>query len=1217
MKGDREMITMKTYTPIYDTDEPQTFKGWCLSWLSGLINDAEAWDSKNYILTIPESHAEEVTDAEGNTILLEGPVIQIKTVDLADIEIRPLITELIIPDTVTSITGYNTYGSFNECKNLIKVTLGAGLKELNPKTFSECLKLTEVINKSKQLSLESRQSETPVYNRVLGTYLRSVVNNSEDNATEESHIQVVALEDIETDPTCDRVFFYQPEAGSDKPCILVNYFVPSLISLRDPPDYEYQINIPLLDSLTCMHIGSYAFCETMPQGTKVWLTLNGSITYIEKAAFDSEVYWKVLIADTNPALSLEQWCAITFEALSSNPLWHGQLICNHQDTNLNLVFPESITEIKSFSFINQTIASITWPEALCAIGEQAFYGCNFVTSDNTDFILRLPETLLTNPEYSEIGLGLQAFAYPLSETGQPGEFFDGLAGIEIPDSMVSGWANLTWHNIFEGRTQIRTVRAPAEAFKVIPKVALETVTITAGPLYEDFFEVADEPFHSLPITRVVLPEGLTELPARAFINAFRNDAISIEIKVPSSVQTIGEEAFYGCSALSDPDLLNQTSNLCKIGAGAFEETGYNPQQSLYLGTNLIWAKPEEGETEFEIQGKTTLIADKAFADCASLKIIKVPSSVQIIGEGAFYGCSALEELYLPFVGGIRSTDSSKQVEQNLFGYVFGKEWFENTVSCSQTFASKSDSISYYIPTNLKIVHITTAKKGTSLTKPTAICYGAFGNCNTLTKVSFDGDGYVKIMHRAFADCVGLETLELPTTMVQLGGPVFTGSTNLREVYFAGTKTQWCQIVFSEALSNPLVHGAKLFLNSSTEEYVTSLTFTATEDTPVYIFPYAFRSYKWLQNLTIILDKPTSIIIGVEAFKNCDALQVVRCSQGLAAWNDIKVYKKMTKASATKITCKELQSEIGAIPLNNKALQLAWGGDSYEELVSIEIAQDAAGTVHLGGNNHPLETLTEPLKTGLFAYCTSIKQLSINASYVNSFKNLVTGCPSLESITVAPTNSKYNVWNNVLYNKDFSQLILAPANLREPSTYKGQKTDFVRTFTCHPNTKEILKEACKGTKFCTVQLFGSVECIHENAFEDAIFLREIRLGDSIKSIGERAFANCYSVETLALGNGLEEIASKAFENCIMLKMLRLPRNLQAIYSQAFAGCTNLTTIKYSTQETKFFKYLDAAFVPVELGELQEFIMMGDSTEALYGVYGNQFEFEVNIVNEGDE
>ena len=124
---------------------------------------------------------------------------------------------------------------------------------------------------------------------------------------------------------------------------------------------------------------------------------------------------------------------------------------------------------------------------------------------------------------------------------------------------------------------------------------------------------------------------------------------------------------------------------------------------------------------------------------------------------------------------------------------------------------------------------------------------------------------------------------------------------------------------------------------------------------------------------------------------------------------------------------------------------------------------------------------------------------------------------------------------------------------------------------------------------------------------------------MKSIGNKAFANCYSVETLALGNGLEEIATKAFENCIMLNMLRLPRNLQAIYGQAFAGCTNLTTVKYSTQETKFFKYLNGAFVPVErnedFDELQDFIKVGNSTEALYGLYGNQFG--VNIVNEGDE
>ena len=485
----------------------------------------------------------------------------------------------------------------------------------------------------------------------------------------------------------------------------------------------------------------------------------------------------------------------------------------------------------------------------------------------------------------------------------------------------------------------------------------------------------------------------------------------------------------------------------------------------------------------------------------------------------------------------------------------------------------------------------------------------------------------------------IKELKIPSSVQSIHDPVFANAKNIEKVCFAGTQTQWCQIAFSEALSNPLIHGAKLFLNSTitktktrrrktaqartaeVEEYVTSLTFEATQEEPVYIFPYAFRSYKWLQDLTIILDDPASIKIGIEAFEDCEALQVVKCSQGLAAWNDIEVYKQMTKTSAGQITCEagDLQSTLAAIPLNNKTLQLAWGGDTYEELSSVEIARDTIKTVCLGGNNHPLETLTKSLKTGLFAYCNSIKQLIIAESYANSsLNNLVTGCPSLESITVAPTNSEYTIWNNVLYSKDFSQLIQAPANLRAPSAYKGQQTDFVRSFTCHPNTKEILAGACRGTKFYTVHLFGSVESIYEDAFADAIFLKEIRLGDSIKSIGERAFANCYSVETLALGNGLEEIASKAFENCIMLKMLRLPRNLQAIYSQAFTGCTNLETIKYSTTGTQFFKYVDA-FDPVDLADLKTFITTGNSTmgEALYGLYGNQFGVAVNITNEEDK
>lgn len=299
---------------------------------------------------------------------------------------------------------------------------------------------------------------------------------------------------------------------------------------------------------------------------------------------------------------------------------------------------------------------------------------------------------------------------------------------------------------------------------------------------------------------------------------------------------------------------------------------------------------------------------------------------------------------------------------------------------------------------------------------------------------------------------------------------------------------------------------------------------------------------------------------------------------------------------------------------------AWDSKNYILTIPESHAEDVAdtegGTTLLEGPVISINPIADDRTDTTIR--PSIKKLIIPSSVQIIGGGAFYGCRSLESITVAPTNSEYAVWNNVLYSKDFSQLILVPASLREPSIYNGQKTDFVRVFTCHPNTREILEGACSGTKFYTVHIFGSVECIHKNAFEDAIFLREIRLGDSVKNIEEKAFANCYSVETLALGNGLEKIASKAFENCIMLNMLRLPRNLQAIYSQAFAGCTGLATVKYSTTGTQFFKY-DGALVAVELEDLKTFITVGDSTmgEALYGLYGNQFEVTVNITNEENE
>lgn len=77
------------------------------------------------------------------------------------------------------------------------------------------------------------------------------------------------------------------------------------------------------------------------------------------------------------------------------------------------------------------------------------------------------------------------------------------------------------------------------------------------------------------------------------------------------------------------------------------------------------------DTELVIPAKSpdgcdvTAIAEEAFIGRTNFTQITVPDSVETIGERAFFGCSALESITLPFIGATK--DGSGPTE---FAYVF-------------------------------------------------------------------------------------------------------------------------------------------------------------------------------------------------------------------------------------------------------------------------------------------------------------------------------------------------------------------------------------------------------------------------------------------------------------------------------------------------------------------------------------------------------------------
>jgi hypothetical protein len=116
------------------------------------------------------------------------------------------------------------------------------------------------------------------------------------------------------------------------------------------------------------------------------------------------------------------------------------------------------------------------------------------------------------------------------------------------------------------------------------------------------------------------------------------------VEIPSSVTSIGDNAFYYCALVSSIVIPNSVT---EIGNNAFFHCEDLP--SVRLPNSLKTIKRGAfsncyGLTTVEIPDSVTSIESSAFEGCKSLKSVTLGSSIESIGELAFASCNALEKV---------------------------------------------------------------------------------------------------------------------------------------------------------------------------------------------------------------------------------------------------------------------------------------------------------------------------------------------------------------------------------------------------------------------------------------------------------------------------------------------------------------------------------------------------------------------------------------------
>jgi len=607
------------------------------------------------------------------------------------------------------------------------------------------------------------------------------------------------------------------------------------------------------------------------------------------------------------------------------------------------IIPNSVREIGDYAFSGCTdLTKIKIPNSVKKIGNYAFFGCTDLTK------IEIPNSVNKIGDYAFSGCtDLTEIIIPKSvEEIGVSAFSDCTSLKKI--MLSASVATIEWAT-FKGCVGLESIVVDENNTKYYSSgnclIKKDTNTLILGCkksiIPNSVKTIGENAFRGCTgLTEITIPDSVISIKNYAFAECTG----LLKTTLSNSLNTIGENAFRGCTRLKEITIPNSVTS---INNYAFAECTGLLKTTLSNSLNTIGENAFRGCTvlkEITIPNSVENIGEWAFENCTGLTEIKIPASVKHLGLNPFKGCTGLESIV------VDENNANYYSSENCLIEI-GRETKTLICGCKNSvipadipvignyaFYTCADLTEINIPASVTEIGWSAFEGCTGLTKieiPNSVkiidCY-SFAGCSGLTEITIP-DFIKEIGHYAFSDCSGLTKLTISASVKRIGQFAFAGCSGLTEIIIPDSVREIELSAFKGC------YGLEsIVVNEKNEKYYSSgnclikkysntlILGCKNSVIPNSVTEIGGDAFTYCKGLTEITIPDSVMKIGKSAFEGCTGLIDVYYTGTEEEWNSKKLYDFGPNVTM-HFKCTHKNTEIRNA-INSTCTDAGYTGDTY-------------------------------------------------------------------------------------------------------------------------------------------------------------------------------------------------------------------------------------------------------------------------------------------------